>query len=162
MDLSAESANWILPSYPTTVASTMPNYEDAPPFRVHQEGVKNYMKNRGTLNIGDWAVEGRRASRMGSMTQNEPTNTTILTQPKVVGPDALRNYSRSRSSTPNLIHGTLQPPDSHHHHLRVRREGQANYERNHDSQLKSLLHNYGKLPRSSRPMPHAQGEVSDV
>lgn len=153
--LSSESANWILPSYPTSVTPTVPNYDEALPFRVNNEGVKNYVKNRGTLNIGDWAIEGRRSSISSSSTTIDSHSQQ---QPKVLGPDAFRNYTRSRSSTPNLIYGTLQPPDPHHQ-LRVKKEGLANYERNHNSEMKGLLQNYGRMPLPSQPVPHTQGEV---
>ena len=149
--LSSESANWILPSYPTTFTSTIPNYEEALPFRVNHEGAKNYVKNRGTLNIGDWATEGRRMS-----TSTLPINQ----EPKVLGPDALRNYTKSRCSTPNLIYGNLEAPDSHPA-LRVKREGRANYEKSHHSQTKTLFENYGKLPLSTPKLPNTQGEVNN-
>lgn len=151
--LYSESENWILPANPKTFGSTLPNYEEAPPFRVNREGAKNYVKNQGSLNIGDWAIEGRRVSTTVSNPQeiNQP-------QPKVFGPDALRNYTKSRCTTPNLIYGNVQTPDSHHG-LRVKQEGRANYERNHSSEMKNLLENYGKLPLPAPTVPHTQGEV---
>jgi hypothetical protein len=153
-DLSSESANWIRPSHPTTFNSTIPNYEEVPPFRLNHEGAKNYARNRGTLNIGDWATEGRRMS-----TPTLPANDiSTISQPKVVGPDALRNYNRSQCTTPNLIYGTVQPPDSRQG-MRVKQEGRANYERNHNSEMKSLLQNYGKLPLATPPLPNTQGKV---
>jgi hypothetical protein len=152
--LSSKSANWIVPSNPATFESTIPNYEEAPPFRVNQEGVKNYIKNRGSLNIGDWAIEGRRMS-----TTTLPINQEINPlQPKVLGPDALRNYTKSRCSTPNLIYGNIEPLDSRNG-MRVKKEGRANYEKNHNSELKNLLQNYGKSPLEAQPVPHTQGEV---
>jgi len=154
--LSSESANWILPSHPATFTSTIPNYEESLPFRVNREGAKNYVKNRGSLNIGDWAIEGRRMSTT-TLPINQESN---LQQPKVLGADALRNYTKSRCSTPNLISGILQPPDSPQV-LRVKREGRANYEKSHHSQTKTLLENYGKLPLSTPKAPHTQGEVND-
>lgn len=154
--VSAESANWILPSNPTTFGSTLPNYEEAPPFRVNQEGVKNYIRNRGSLNIGDWAIEGRRMSTATLPVNQEPT----VAQPKVLGPDALRNYTKSRCTTPNLIYGHMQTPDSNQP-MRVKREGRANYEKNQDSQMKSLLQNYGKLPLPTPSVPNTQGEVNE-
>jgi hypothetical protein len=155
--LSSESANWILPSNQKTFTSTIPNYEEAPPFRVNREGAKNYVKNRGSLNIGDWAIEGR---RMSTTTTTLPTNQeSNLPQPKVLGPDALRNYTKSRCTTPNLIYGDLQLPNSQQG-MRVKREGRANYEKNHNSEMKSLLQNYGKLPLSTKPIPNTQGEVN--
>jgi hypothetical protein len=157
-NLSSESANWILPYHPATFGSIIPNYEEAPPFRVNQEGVKNYIKNRGSLNIGDWAIEGRRMS--SATTATLPTDQeSYIPQPKVLGPDALRNYTKSRCTTPNLIYGTLQPPAAHPN-MRVKREGLANYEKNKDSQMKSLIQNYGKLPLQRQPAPHTQGAVS--
>ena len=153
--LSSESANWILPSNPTSLTSTSPKYEEAPPYRVHREGVKNYLRNRGTLNIGEWAIEGKRTTKTPLPADEE----IIAPQPKVLGPDALRNYTRSRCSTPNLIHGYVQPTDSEHG-MRVRREGRANYERNHHSQTQALLQNYGKLPLPTPPGPHTQGQVN--
>ncbi len=154
--LSSDSTNWIAPSNPTTFTSTLPNYDEALPFRVNREGVKNYIKNRGSLNIGDWAIEGRRMSTTTIPTEQE----TNLPQPKVLGPDALRNYTKSRCSTPNLIHGYVEPTDSHHG-MRVKREGRANYEKNHHSQTKTLLQNYGKLPLPAPPVPHTQGQVNN-
>jgi hypothetical protein len=148
-NLSSESANWILPSYPTRSTPTLPDYEQTLPNRVNREGVQNYVKSRGSLNIGDWATEGRRMS----------ISTSTSTQPKVLGPDALRNYTKSRSSTPNLIYGDLQPPDPHHQ-LRVKREGRANYDKNRHTEMKTLFHNYGKLPLPTQPVPHTQGEVN--
>lgn len=79
--------------------------------------------------------------------------------PKVIGSDAIRNYIRSRTSTPNLIHGDMAAPNPHHH-FRVKREGRANYERNQHSQMKTLFENYGKLPLPTPPLPHTQGEVN--
>lgn len=155
--LSAESANWILPSYPTSFTSTVPNYEQAPPFRVNHDGVKNYVKNRGSLNIGDWAIEGRRASVTALPVDAE----SAPMQPKVMGPDAMRNYTKGRSSTPNLIYGDLAPPNPHHG-LRVRREGRANYEKSMHSQTKTLFENYGKMPLPTPPVPHTQGAVSQA
>jgi hypothetical protein len=155
--LSSESSNWILPSHSTTLMSTVPNYEEALPFRVNQEGVKNYMKNRGSLNIGDWAIEGQ---RMSNARANVSVDQEMYAgQPKVLGPDALRNYTKGRTTTPNLIYGNLQAPDPHHR-MRVKREGMANYERGQSSQMKNLLENYGKLPPSMASVPHTQGEVN--
>jgi len=152
--LSSDSANWFLPSTQKTFASNIPNYEEAPPYRVNREGAKNYVKNRGSLNIGDWAIEGRRMST-STLPENQESN---LPQPKVLGPDALRNYTKSRCTTPNLIYGNLQPPNSQQG-MRVKKEGRANYEKNHNSEMKSLLQNYGKLPLSTKPVPNTQGEV---
>jgi len=153
--LSSDSANWFLPSTQKTFTSTIPNYEETPPFRVNREGAKNYVKNRGSLNIGDWAIEGRRMS-----TTILPTNQeSNLPQPKVLGPDALRNYTKSRCTTPNLIYGDFQLPNSQQG-MRVKREGRANYEKNHNSEMKNLLQNYGKLPLSTKPIPNTQGEVN--
>jgi hypothetical protein len=145
-----ESTNWIPPSNSTTLA----DYEEALPFRVNREGVKNYIKNRGSLNIGDWAIEGRRMSTTVVPTVQE----TNVTQPKVLGPDALRNYTKSRCSTPNLIYGYVEPPDSQYG-MRVKREGRANYDKNHHSQTQNLLQNYGKLPLPTPSGPHTQGQV---
>ncbi|CAF3646752.1 unnamed protein product [Adineta steineri] len=160
--LSSESANWVLPSYPTTFASTLPNYEGTLPNRVNQDGVKNYIKSRGTLNIGDWATEGRRMSTSTS-TFSQPIvqerNVLEAPPPKVLGPEALRNYTKSRSSTPNLIYGPLQPPDLHHQR-RVKREGLANYEKNRLTEMKTLFHSYGKLPIPDQQQPRTQGEVA--
>ncbi|UJR35193.1 hypothetical protein I4U23_027960 [Adineta vaga] len=160
-NLSSESADWVLPSYPTTFISTLPNYEESLPHRVNRDGIKNYVKSRGTLNIGDWAIEGRRTAtpRMTSETIIHERNGLEALPPKVIGPDALRNYTKSRSSTPNLIYGNLQPPDPHHQ-LRVKREGRANYEKNRSTEMKTLFHNYGKLPVPSQPLPHTQGELA--
>src|SRR5579871_921126 len=110
--LSSESANWVLPSYPVTLTSTLPNYEQSLPNRVNREGVTNYVKHRGTLNIGDWAVEGRRMSTSSILSQPTVQDKNIFQAPppKVLGPDAMRNYQRNRSSTPNLIYGNLDPP----------------------------------------------------
>ena len=157
-EFSSQSANWILPSNPTTFASSIPNYEEAPPFRVNREGVKNYIKNRGSLNIGDWAIEGRRMSTTSVATTVPDNQEVNLAQPKVLGPEALRNYTKSRCTTPNLIYGNMQAPDPHHG-MRVKREGLANYEKNHHSQMKTLMENYGKLPLPTPPVPNTQGEV---
>ena len=145
--LSSESANWIVPSEPATFASVIPNYEEAPPFRVNQEGVKNYIKNRGSLNIGDWAIEGRRMSTTTTAAAAPINQELVLlaNRGEVLGADALRNYTKSRCTTPNLIYGNTQLPDSQQA-MRVKREGRANYERNHHSQTQALLTNYGKLP----------------
>ena len=155
--LSSESANWILPSYPTTETPGLASYEEALPFRVNHEGAKNYLRNRGSLNIGGWAVEGRRPSTAKSIAPIEQE--LYVAQPKVLGPDALRNYTKSRSTTPNLIYGTLQPAADAHQQMRVRREGLPNYERNHNTQMKGLLENYGKSPLPAQPAPHTQGQV---
>ncbi|CAF4980719.1 unnamed protein product, partial [Rotaria sp. Silwood1] len=156
---SSESANWIPPSHPTTFSSTVPNFEEALPFRVNREAVQNYVKNRGSLNIGDWAIEGQRMSTTTTTTTttapiNQESN---LPQPKVLGPDALRNYTKSRCSTPNLIHGNVQPLDSQYG-MRVKKEGRANYEKNHNTEMKTLLQDYGKLSLPTPPVPHTQGE----
>lgn len=150
-----DEANWVLPSQPTTFASTLPNYEQSLPVRVNREGVTNYIKNRGTLNLGDWATEGR---RMSTSTTPVP-NVLEAPPPKVLGPDALQNYIKSRSSTPNLIYSNLEPPNPHHR-LRVKKEGRDNYNKNHHSQMKSLLESYGKLPLPEQTQPHTQGEVN--
>jgi len=158
--LSSGSANWILPSRPTTSTSTLPNYEESLPIRVNREGVQNYVKNRGTFNIGNWATEGR---RMSTSTVTQPIiheqNVLEISPPKVIGSDAMRNYTRSRSSTPNLIYGDLDPPNPHHQ-LRVKKEGRANYEKNHHTQMKGLFENYGKLPLPTPTLPRTQGEVN--
>ncbi|CAF0781639.1 unnamed protein product [Adineta ricciae] len=160
-DLSSESANWVLPSQPVTFTSVLPTYEDNLPHRVNREGIRNYIKSRGTLNIGDWAIEGRRPAtpRVTNEANVQERNALEAPGPKVIGPDALRNYTRNRSSTPNLIYGNLQPPDPHHQ-LRVKREGRVNYEKNLSTQMKSLFHNYGKLPLLDQPVPHTQGELA--
>ena len=155
--LSSESANWILPSHQKTFTSTLPDHEEALPFRVNREGVQNYLKNRGSLNIGDWAIEGRRMSTTTAAAANDPAS--YIPAPKVLGPDALRNYTRSRSTTPDLINGRLQPPDSRGA-MRVKKEGLANYEKSHYSQTKDLMQHYGKLPQPTQPVPHTQGQVN--
>jgi len=161
--LPSESANWVLPSHPTTFKSTLPNYEESLPMHVRREGAGNYLKSRGTLNIGDWAIEGKRRPT-SAVVEQQPTTTTAkyileAPAPKVIGDDAMRNYIKNRSSTPNLIYGNLAPPNPHHN-LRVKREGRQNYEKNHNSQMKALLHNYGKLPLPSPRAPHTQGDVN--
>ncbi|CAF1398258.1 unnamed protein product [Rotaria sordida] len=153
---SSESGDWIPPSHSTTFSSILPNFEETPPYRVNHEGVKNYIKNRGSLNIGDWAIEGRTMSTTTTLPINQELN---LSQPKVLGPDALRNYTKSRSSTPNLIDGNFQPSDSQYG-LRVKKEGRANYERNHNTEMKALLENYGKLSLPIPPVPNTQGELA--
>ena len=158
----SNSEPWILPNYQRRLSSTLPNYEQSVPMRVNREGVQNYIRNRGTLNFGDWATEGRRVSiSSASVTESTTTvqNVLAVPPPKVIGPDAMRNYIQSRTSTPNLIHGDLAPPNPHHHH-RVKREGRANYNKNQNSQMKQLLENYGKLPVPTQPLPHTQGEVN--
>ncbi|CAF3388271.1 unnamed protein product [Rotaria sp. Silwood1] len=160
VNLTSESANWILPSLPTTLPSTTPNYEESLPIRVNREGVANYIKNRGTLNFGQWAAQDRRMSTSaGTKPTVDQFNSFPVPPPKIIGPDATRNYIRSRSSTPNLIYGNLEPPNPHHH-FRVKKEGRANYERNHNSHMKALLESYGKLPLPTQPIPHTQGEMA--
>ncbi|CAF2788595.1 unnamed protein product [Rotaria sp. Silwood2] len=158
--LSPESANWILPSVPSTLISTIPNDKESLPFHVNREGVANYIRNRGTLNFSEWAAQGRRittSTDIESIVQQR--NSFPVPPPKVIGPDATRNYIRSRTSTPNLIYGNLDPPNPHHH-CRVKNEGRANYDRNQHSQMKTLLENYGKLPLPAQPIPHTQGEIA--
>jgi hypothetical protein len=154
--LSSESANRILPSRSTTLSSILPNYEESLPARVNREGVQNYVKSRGTLNIGDWATEGRRMLT-SSITREQ--SVVIARPPKVLGPDAIRNYTRNRSSTPNLIYGNLDPPNPHHR-FRVKKEARDNYNKNHNSQMKALFQSYGKLPLPTQPAPRTQGEVN--
>ncbi|CAF4634279.1 unnamed protein product, partial [Rotaria socialis] len=160
--LSSESANWLLPSDSTALKTTLPNYEESLPNRVNKEGISNYIKNRGTLCFGESATDGRRMS-VSTSTLTQPINSrrdSISTpSPKVLGFEATRNYTRDRTSTPNLIYGNLDPPNPHHQ-LRVKREGRANYEKNQNSQMKSLLENYGKLPLPSQRIPHTQGEIA--
>lgn len=158
--LSLESANWVTANQPDTFTSTLPTYAESLPMHVKREGVQNYIKNRGSLNLGDWAIEGRRSAtpRMGRG-EREPFDGQAIPA-KVKGPEAIRNYMRSVSSTPNLLHGTLQPPNPHHG-VRVRPEGQANYIQDHDSRVKILLESYGKdIPTPVPTRPHTQGEVS--
>ncbi|CAF0969174.1 unnamed protein product [Rotaria sordida] len=149
--LSSESANWILPSVPTTLISTIPNYEESLPIRVNHDGIQNYIKNRGTLNLTKWAIEGKKMSTEHDSFPVPP--------PKVFGSDAMRNYTQSRGSAPNLIYGNLDPPNPHHH-FRVKKEGRANYDRNHHTHMKTLLESYGKLPVPAQPMPHIKGEMA--
>ena len=155
-----ETGNWTLPSYPVTLTSTLPNYEEALPARVNRDGVKNYLRNRGTLNFAEWGADGRRSS-VSAAGQPLPSdrNAFVAPPPKVLGHDALRNYTRSRSTTPNLLGGVLYPPHSHHN-FRVKKEGQANYNRNQKTQMKDLMENYGKFARPEPPLPHTQGAVS--
>lgn len=152
--LSSESADWVVPSYPTMSTAALPNFEESLPNRVNKESVNNYVRNRGTLNLGDWAIEARKRSSSAAM-QNENS----APPRRVMGADAERNCVRGRSSTPNLIYGNLDPPNPHHRH-RVKREAQANYEKNQQTQMKSLLDKYGKLPLPAKPEPHTQGEVN--
>ena len=158
--LSSEYNNWILPSQPVVIASTLPNYEESLPIRVNREGVANYIKHRGTLNIGDWATEGKRLSTPASM---EPTveqrNYFAAPPPKVLGPEAMQNYTRSRSSTPYLIYSNLDPPNPHNQ-VRVKREGRENYDKNQATQMKAMFQNYGKSPLPPQPTPNTQGEVN--
>lgn len=151
--LSSESTYSIPPKDYSTFASKLPNFEEAPPFRVNPEAVKNYVKNRGSLNIGDWAIEGRRMST--TLTTNQESN---VQQPKVLGEDALRNYTKSRCSTPNLIYGSTHSTEPQIG-LRVTREGRANYERNNNNDMKTLFQNYGKSELPPQPAPNTQGEV---
>ena len=152
--VSSTSTNWILPSNPKTFTSTLPSHEEDLPFRVNREGVQNYIKNRGSLNIGDWAIEGRRMSTTTAM-----DSTLTVPPPKVLGADALQNYTKSRCTTPNLIGGRLEPPDSRQG-MRVTREALPNYEKSHYSQTKDLLDNYGRLSAPALPVPHTQGQVN--
>ena len=160
--LPFESGNWVLPSQARRLSSTAPNYDEFVPQRVNRAGVQNYLRNRGSLNLGDWAIEGQRKTTglLSNSAVVEP-NAFEAPAPKVLGPDAMRNYLKSRTSTPNLIHGNLDPPNPHHH-FRVKREGSANYKRNQHSQMKLLFDNYGKLPLPSPKAPHTQGEVNSI
>jgi hypothetical protein len=152
--------NWILPVRPATASSsTVPNFEVYGPLRVNREGVRNYMKHRGTLNIGNWAIEGRRTSSVFAQPGVEPRNAFIAPPPKVLGSEAMRNYKRSVSSTPNLLGGVVNGPHPHHN-MRVKREGQANYNKAHNTQMKPLLESYGKLSVLPQPAPHTNGKVS--
>lgn len=155
-----ERENWTLPSYPVTIASTLPNYEESLPIRVNREGVQNYLRNRGSLTLGDWSMEGRRRS-VSSARQPLPSDRPafVAPPPKVLGADALRNYTRSRSSAPNLIGGVIDPPHPHHQY-RVKPEAQKNYDRNQRTQMKVLMENYGKLTIPDPPPPHIQGQVN--
>ena len=161
VNFPTQAGNWVLQSQRQVAPSTVPNYEDHGPLRVNHEGVQNYLKHRGTLNIGGWAMEGRRIPPPLSTEPfvKQQQYAFQAPPPKVLGPEAIRNYEKSRSSTPNLIGGVLDAPYSHHHH-RVKREGVENYEKAHNSQMKNLLQNYGKLPISPKPLPHTQGEVN--
>lgn len=155
-----DSSNWVLPSHQPTLSSTLPDYEGSLPVRVNREGITNYIKNRGSLNLGDWATEGRRMSISSGTEPRTPVpNPLEPPPPKVLGPDAMRNYIKSRSSTPNLLYGNLTGPNPHNH-FRVKKEGRANYDKNQHSQMKVLLENYGKLPLPSPKRPHTQGEVN--
>jgi hypothetical protein len=155
-----DTTNWLLPNQPTTITSTLPNYEEALPVRVNHEGMQNYLKNRGSLNLGVWATEGKRTP---IPTISKPIiagqNVFNVPPPKVLGNDAIRNYVRSRSSTPNLIYDNADPPREHHQ-MRVKKEARANYEKNQNSQSKFLMDNYGKLPIPTLPAPHTMGQVN--
>lgn len=159
--LPSARGNWTLPSHPVTLTSTLPNYEESLPLRVNRDGVKNYLKNRGTLTLGDWQTESRRTSISAAAGQRLPSEhyAFVAPPPKVLGHDALRNYTRSRSSAPNLIGGVVDPPHPHHNH-RVKPEAQANYNRNHNTQMKVLMEKYGKLEPPEPPRPHTQGQVN--
>ena len=158
--LSSESANWILPSQPITIASTIPNYDESLPIRVNRDGISNYIKHRGTLNIGDWAIEGKRIPE-GPYAEPrvEQRNYFAAPPPKVLGYEAMQNYTRSRSSTPYLIHGDLDPPNPHHQ-ARVKQEGRENYDKNQASQMRAMFQNYGKSPLTPQPAPNTHGEVN--
>lgn len=156
----SDGGNWTLPSYPVTIASTLPNYEDSLPLRVNREGVQNYMKNRGTLQLGDQPLDYRRSSVSSARTPMRSDRFAFVAPPpKVLGADALRNYTRSRSSAPNLIGGVVEPPHPHHQ-FRVKPEAQKNYERNQRTQMKVLMENYGKLTPPDPPPLHIKGEVN--
>ncbi|CAF0938368.1 unnamed protein product [Didymodactylos carnosus] len=139
--------NWVLTNEAPVVV--YPDYEA--PLRVRREGINNYVKNRGSLNIGDWETEGRQPNASARLPPPAP--------PKVFGIDATLNYTKSRGSTANLLTGYLDPPNPHQG-LRVKKEGRANYEKNHDASLKTLLQNYGKLPISDRRVPNTKGEFA--
>lgn len=160
--LSSESADWIPSSNATTFLSTLPTYEDAPPFRVNREGVNNYIRNRGSLNIGDWAIEGGRMSTTTTPRITLQENQKLkVAQPKVLGPDALKNYTKNRCTTPRFICGHDRSSDSRQN-MRVRHEGRAIYEKNQNTEIKSLLENYGTLSVSAQPGPHIQGQVKFI
>lgn len=155
-----ESGNWLLPTQSTTLSSTLPNYEEALPIRVNREGMKNYLKHRGSLNLGDWATEGKRTPKP---TLAQPIiygqNVFEGPPPKVLGADAVRNYVKSRSSTPDLIGGVVDGPRDHHK-MRVKKEARDNYARNQHSESKFLMQNYGKLPIPTLPTSNTVGEVN--
>jgi hypothetical protein len=158
--LSSASADWVVANQPNTFTSTLPTYAKELPMHVKREAVQNYIKNRGSLNLGDWAIEGRRSATPRMVRSDREPFPGQAIPAKVNGAEAIQNYVRSVSSTPNLLHGNLQPPNPHHG-VRVRPEGRANYIQDHDSRMKILLESYGRnIPTPGPTRPHTQGAVS--
>ena len=103
---SQEQTNWVLPSPSTKFASTLPNYEEALPIRVNREGVRNYLKHQGTLNIGDWATEAKPPPiPLVSQPVNYGQNTRDRLPTQAVRSQEVQHYVRSRSAAPNLSYG---------------------------------------------------------
>jgi hypothetical protein len=159
--LSAESAVWLQSVKPNTFQSTLPTYQGELPMRVNREGVRNFLKNRGSLNIGDWAIEGSDMMTPRSQRTSRELFDGQRIPVKVVGVDAMNNHLRSVSSTPDLLHGNLQPPDPHHQ-MRVKPEGRASYVQDHDSRMKILMEHYGQFPLRSPTRPRTQGDVKHL
>ena len=158
--LSLKSADWVVPEEPDTFMPTLPTHVESLPMFVRREGVQNYIKNRGSLNLGDWAIEGRRSVTPRTLTTPQDLFVGQVIPAKVKGAEATRNFLRSVTSTPNLLHGVVESPDPHHG-MRVKAEGRANYVKNHDSRVKLLLESYGSdIPSPGPLQPQIRGNVS--
>lgn len=148
--LSQESAEWMLPSKSNTPRSVRSaqsvriDHEPERPVGVSREGFKNYLRNSGSLNIGAWAIEGRRSATSSLERTDSQLFADQGKQPKVIGDEAKKNYLKQTRGTPDILTSDYQPPRSHNQ-MRISRAGRANYLKDRESRVKSLLQNYGKL-----------------
>lgn len=150
--------------------------------RVKSEGQENYMKNRGSLNIGDWYQEGK-------------TYQSARPVPRIKSNEAKNTYIQSQGSMALNLGGYVENEASAHKGPRVKQEGQENFfknrgtlsfnphENNHgeytppqiarvkfegndnralsQGSMGQLFGKYGRLPLDEKPVPRVKYEANE-
>ena len=167
--------------------STIPEYDPNSTYssprsapRVRPEAVDNYLRNRGSLNIGDWAQQShdwqspRPAPKVKydvaqqAYNRNRGCMSELLTgyweNPPVIrkGPritkEAYGNFLKNKGSLTNLCYNNYgKNVESETHQPKVQYEGKSNLEKNQGS-MGNLFRNYGYAPLSARPVPRVKFE----
>lgn len=117
--------------------STIPAYDPhssyaspRPVPRVRPEAFENYAKHRGSLNIGDWAEQGR------DWESARPV-------PKVKYEVAQQAYAKNRGCMNELLTGYWEHPPIERKGPRVKKEAEHIFQKNQGN-MNTVLHEYGK------------------
>ena len=150
--------------------------------RVKQEAHENYMRSRGSLDIGSWSEQSkhwespRPAPRVKydvaekSYIKNRGCMNELLggylnpaidkKGPRITN-SAHGNYIKNRGTFNTILHQNENKQTAEIHNPKVYYEGKDNRINGHGS-VGNLMTNYGYLPQSARPVPRIKFEGANI